>query len=77
MGGGNATVSIALSSYNTDRHTYLYNVGFEAANSGLCAEQFMDNAFVSGMCTSTVSTLGHKESFRLRNVFRFIRVDNL
>jgi len=56
---------------------YIYNVGFEPANSGLRAEQFTDNAVVRSVCTSSVKALGHKLTFHLRNMFRHIRVDNL
>lgn len=68
-------ISKYLSSYNTDRHTFIYQVGFEPANSGLRAEQFTDNAVVSSVCPSSV--LGHKASFHLLNMFIFIRVGNL
>jgi hypothetical protein len=57
------TISRASSSYNTDRHTYIYQVGFETAKDGLCAEQFTDNAVFSSVRTSSVSVLGHKIHF--------------
>jgi hypothetical protein len=70
-------ISKDLSSYNTDRHTFIYQVGFEPANSGLSAEQFTDNAAVSSVCTFSVSVLGHKVSFHLLNMLISIRVGNL
>lgn len=57
------TISKASSSYNTDRHTYIYQVGFETAKDGLCAEQFTDNAVFSSVRTSSVSILGHNIRF--------------
>ena len=49
------TISRVLLPYNTDRHTHIYPVGFEPANSGLRDEQFTANAVVSRMCTFSVS----------------------
>jgi hypothetical protein len=71
------TISRVSLPYKTDRHTYIYRVVFEPANSGLPDEQFTDNAVVSSVCTSSVLALGHKLFFHLRNMFRSIRVNNL
>lgn len=63
MEGDDVTISKASSSYNTDRHTYIYQVGFEKTKDGLCAEQFTDNAVFSSVRISSVLVLGHNIPF--------------